>query len=129
MTREKFTIRFHGLSLEKRKELTAMSEFSAGANSDVFQERNDAQAALAAKDAEIARLTDELEALRADAARLDWLEKRGSVEINRLKRSTAINKPSRHKVTLWNDYSCDGATLRDAINATMAQDAQEGGAA
>lgn len=43
---DKFTVRFHGLTLEQRQALIAMPEFSAGAHADVFQERNDAQAAL-----------------------------------------------------------------------------------
>lgn len=56
-----------------------------------------------------------------DAERIDWLEKRGSVNLERVKRLRDIDKPAVYEVTPWNDDSFEGKTLRDAIDKAMAE--------
>ena len=56
-----------------------------------------------------------------DAERIDWLEKRGSVNLERVKRLGDIDKPAVYEVTPWNDDSFEGKTLRDAIDKAMAE--------
>ena len=56
-----------------------------------------------------------------DAERIDWLERRGSVCLERVKRLRDIDKPAVYEVTPYNDDSFEGKTLRDAIDAAMAE--------
>ena len=60
------------------------------------------------------------QAVHVDAARLDWLERRGSVAIERVKRISNLDAPAEYEVTPYNDDSYDGATLRAAIDAARA---------
>ena len=56
-----------------------------------------------------------------DAERIDWLEKRGSVNLERVKRLRDIDKPAVYEVTPYNDDSFEGKTLRDAIDTAIAE--------
>lgn len=56
-----------------------------------------------------------------DSERLDWLEKRGSVNLERVKRMRDLDKPAIYEVTPWNDDSFEGETLRAAIDKAMAE--------
>lgn len=69
------------------------------------------------------RLIELLERMNemTDAERMDWLEKRGSVNLERVKRLRDIDKPAVYEVTPWNDDSFEGKTLRDAIDKAMAE--------
>lgn len=79
---------------------------------------------------DFAALLAEVEALRADKARLDWIEAQGSQSIDVticgdnnhggqlpwLVSTAALNEPP----TGWDDHDWEGNTLRDAFDAALA---------
>ena len=52
-----------------------------------------------------------------DKQRIDWLEKTGSLQIERVK--YFLSEPAQYEVTPFDCDSFDGENLRDAIDAAM----------
>ena len=67
-------------------------------------------------DNEVARLTAEVEALRVDARRLDWLQRAGDVSIG-----MCIDMPDDGSLMVVADLgvNCVGKTIREAIDKAM----------